>query len=87
MDRYAPPLDRYLDTRDKTHAGLLGHLPGDEQTAEIIVIGQCPEVDSIGRRPSRHILWRQQAVGNGGMAMEVEVGWGHGQQAKNNRRF
>ena len=78
MNRRASPLDRYLDTRDKSHAGLLGRLAGARQTAEIVVIGQCPEVDRVGRRPPRHVLRRQQAVGNDRVAMEIEIGWRHG---------
>ena len=76
------PLDRYLDAWNKTHSCLRGRLPGDGQTAEVVVIGQCPEVDTVPRSPARHLLWRQQTVGNGRMAVEVEVGWGHGQQKK-----
>ena len=38
---------------------------GDIESAQIVVIGQRPEIHAIGCCPPRNLLWRQQAVGNG----------------------
>ena len=78
MDRHSLPLNRNLDPADESHSGFLSRLPGAPQTTQIVMIGERPEVDTIRRGPSRDVLWRQQAVRNHGMAMEVEVGWSHG---------
>jgi hypothetical protein len=86
MDRDALPLDRNLDAGDETHAQPLRRRLRLDQAAEIVVIGQRPEVDTIFRRPPRHHLRRQQAVGNDGMAMEIEIGWSHGWTVENKRR-
>jgi len=65
VDRHAFPFDGNLDAGDKAHAGFLGRRPGDSEAAQIVVIGQRPEIDAIGCGPPRNLLRRQQAVRNG----------------------
>jgi hypothetical protein len=46
--------------------------------ADFIVIGQCPQLDTIGLGPSGQSLGLQRAVGHARMTVQVGVGPGGG---------
>ncbi|MPN58163.1 hypothetical protein SDC9_205864 [bioreactor metagenome] len=50
------------------------------------MVGQCPQVDTIGRRTPGNHLGRQQTVGDDGMTVEIEIGRCHGQAFESKRR-
>ena len=78
VDRRAAPFNGNFNAIDEAHPGGLSHGTRLIQPAEIVVIGQRPEVDTIPRGTFGHHPRRQQTIGNRGMAMKIEVGWGHG---------
>ena len=78
MNRHTAPFNGDFDPIDEAHAGLFRRGSGLDQTAEIVVIGERPEIDAVTRcAPGHHLRW-QKAVRNDGMAVEIEIGWRHG---------
>jgi hypothetical protein len=78
MNRHTAPFDGNFDAIDEAHTDFFGRCPGLGETAEVIMVGQRPEIDPVtGGAPSYH-LRRQKTVGNDGVAMKIEIGWRHG---------
>ena len=82
---FYPPVSDYLKNENIPFAAgyRKENLPED---ADVIVIGQRPEVYPVFRGAARHHIRRQQAVRNDGMAVEIEIGRSHGQAIEGKRR-
>ena len=50
---------------------------GPVLTTDFVVVGQRPQFDTIGGGALCQNFWRQGAVGDDGMAMQVSVKYGH----------
>ena len=78
MNRYTFPFDGNFDAIHEIHTSLFGCCLGNGQTIQIIVIGQGPKVHTIGGGTLCHLFGRQKTIGNGGVAVKIKIGWGHG---------
>ena len=85
MDGNTLPFDGDFHAVHEVHADFLSRRPGDGEAAHVVMIGQRPEIDAIGRRPPGHLLWRQKAVRYDRMAVKIEIGWSHGLALLNKR--
>ena len=67
-----------LDARQVLHALRAGRFERLLLAADLVVIGQRPQIDPVGRRTRRQLLGRERAIGRGGVAVQVGVeGEGH----------
>ena len=69
--------DRDLHPGEVAHALRLRRGHGALLAADLVVVGQRPQLHAVGTCPRRQFLRRQRAVGSGGMAVQVGVDRGH----------
>ena len=74
MHLQAAPLDRDFHAIDEAHPFCLGHRAGLGQTVKVVVVGQGQHLDLVRRRTTHELGRRQQTVGGGGVAVEVDDG-------------
>jgi len=65
------PADRKLGAGNKAHAGVLRGRARLGQPADLVVVGQRPDIDAAQRRALRDGGGRQQSVGVGRMAVQI----------------
>ena len=85
MDWNALPFDGDFHAIHEIHANFLSRRPCDGEATHVVMVGQRPQIDAIGRRPPGHLVWRQKAVRNDRMAVKIEIGWSHGLALLNKR--
>src|ERR1039458_3795413 len=74
MDGDPRPANRHLDAVDETQALCLRLRARFGQAAEFVMVRERQDVDAIAGRALHQRRRRKQAVGSGGVAMEVVVG-------------
>ena len=77
MDRLAGPGDGNFDASDVHHTQCYRSGARFGNAIDFVVIGQCPDIDTIGSRPRRNRSRREHTIGNIGMAMKVDVKHGN----------
>ena len=65
--------DRDLHAREVVHAQCLGRRRGTVLAADLVVIGQRPQLHAVAMGARGQCLGRERAVGDDGMAMQVGV--------------
>lgn len=73
MDGAIAPADRYFHAINKCDIFCFGRLPGFGQSGDIIVIGQGQGGYAAGSSTIDQLGWGEQAIGNGGVTMQIYV--------------
>jgi hypothetical protein len=68
--------DRDFDAREVGHALRMGSGGGAVLAADFVMVGERPQLDTVGFRAGGQILRGQGSVGYHGMAMQVGVQYG-----------
>jgi len=74
MNLRTAPLDRNFNAIHETHPCRIRCLTRLRQPAQRVVIGQRQQFNAIGDSPPDQFGRRQDAVGGGGMTMEIDFG-------------
>ena len=74
VHRVAGPRHGDFDAGHEAHVDFARGLGRLGQAADLVVVGEGPDVHAIGVRAQRHLARRERAVRDGGMAMQVDIG-------------
>ena len=77
VHRFAGKADRDFCAAQVVHAQRQRGVAGALLAAEFVVVGQRPQLHAFGMRTRSQVFWRQRAVGDIAVAVEVGVGQMH----------